>query len=65
MQTAEAARSTVADYLQSPDEGPRYELIEGEQLMAPAPNLFHRRISFNLTSFLAILLRRSALEKFS
>ncbi len=39
---------TVHDYLLLPDEGPRYQLIEGEFHMAPAPNTYHQIISRNL-----------------
>ncbi len=39
---------TVDDYLLLPDEGPRYQLIEGEFHMAPAPNTYHQIISRNL-----------------
>ena len=53
MQTAEAGLSTVADYMQLPDDGPRYELIEGELLMAPAPNRYHQEIASNLVLILA------------
>lgn len=63
MQTAEAAPRTVADYVQLPDDGPRYELIEGELLMAPAPNLFHQRISFNLTLILGNFVEKKRLGK--
>lgn len=63
MQTAEAARSTVADYMQLPDDGPRYELIEGELLMAPAPNLFHQRIAFNLTLILGNYVEKKRIGK--
>lgn len=39
---------TVDDYLLLPDEGPRYQLVEGELHMAPAPNTYHQVISRNL-----------------
>jgi Uma2 family endonuclease len=63
MQTAEAGLRTVADYMQMPDDGPRYELIEGELLMAPAPNLFHQRIAFNLTLILGNHVEKKRLGK--
>lgn len=63
MQTAEAGLRTVADYMQLPDDGPRYELIEGELLMAPAPNLFHQRIAFNLTLILGNHVEKKRLGK--
>ncbi len=39
---------TVHDYLLLPDAGPRFQLIDGEFHMAPAPNTFHQIISRNL-----------------
>jgi len=41
-------RATVHDYLSLADGGPRYELIQGELRMAPAPNTRHQRISREL-----------------
>lgn len=40
-------RCTYEDYLKTPDDE-RYELIEGELLMTPAPNTEHQRISRKL-----------------
>ena len=42
---------TVEDYRATP-EGSRYQLVEGELLMAPAPNRFHQRIITNLVLLL-------------
>ena len=39
---------TVHDYRLLPEEGPRFQLIEGELHMAPAPNTFHQVVSRNL-----------------
>lgn len=39
---------TVHDYLALPDAGPRYQLVDGDFHMAPAPNLFHQRASRNI-----------------
>jgi len=39
---------TVAEYRNLPETGPRYQLIEGDLYMAPAPNRFHQDISRNL-----------------
>ncbi len=38
---------TYQDYLQTPDDQ-RYELIEGELFMTPAPKIWHQRISGKL-----------------
>ena len=42
--TTEKKKYTYADYLKTPDDE-RYELIEGELLMTPAPIIRHQRIS--------------------
>lgn len=39
---------TYEDYRQLPDDGYRYEIIEGELYMTPAPNIGHQRSSRNL-----------------
>ena len=39
---------TVEDYRSIPEGGPRYELIEGQMIMAPAPSRQHQKISRNL-----------------
>ena len=42
--TTEKKKYTYADYLKTPDDE-RYELIEGQLLMTPAPIIRHQRIS--------------------
>jgi Uma2 family endonuclease len=44
---------TVAEYRDLPESGPRYQLIEGDLYLAPAPNRFHQDISRNLEVVLA------------
>jgi Uma2 family endonuclease len=44
---------TVKEYKNLPETGPRYQLIEGDLYMAPAPNRFHQDISRNLGVILA------------
>src|SRR5215212_8445354 len=48
MSSAQIAPLTVEDYRLLPDGGPRYQLIEGDLYMAPAPNRFHQDISANI-----------------
>lgn len=43
---------TAEDYCALPDNGPRYQLVQGELIMAPAPNRFHQDISLSLTLLL-------------
>jgi len=42
---------TYHDYLQLPDDK-RYELVEGELYLVPAPNLYHQRISREIVAVL-------------
>jgi Uma2 family endonuclease len=44
----EAPPLTVEHYRNLPETGPRYQLIEGDLYMAPAPNRYHQDISRNL-----------------
>ena len=43
---------TVHDYRLLPDAGPRFQLVEGEFHMAPAPNTYHQIIVRNLSYLL-------------
>lgn len=47
-ETKTAVRYTYADYQALPDDGPRYELIGGELIMAAAPLTRHQIILVNL-----------------
>ena len=48
---------TYADYLIAPDDA-RYELLDGELTMVPAPDVWHQSASFNLSVDLGTLMRR-------
>ena len=39
---------TGENYKLLPETGPRYQLIQGDLYVAPAPNRFHQEISRNL-----------------
>ena len=52
---------TAADYREMPDDGKRYQLIEGELIMAPAPNTFHQFVQRNLLRIIDTYLVRSPL----
>ena len=54
---------TVDDYRQLPETGPRYQLIEGDLFMSPAPNRYHQEISFNITLLLGEYLRKHPVGK--
>lgn len=50
---------TAADYREMPDDGKRFQLVEGELIMAPAPNTFHQVVQGNLHYLLkAYLIRK-------
>lgn len=53
-------RLTYADWLRFPDDGRRYEILEGELYSTPPPSVEHQRISRNLQFFLLTFLRRHA-----
>jgi Uma2 family endonuclease len=48
MAVEHSALLTAEDYRMLPEEGGRYELIQGELHMAPAPSRYHQKISGNL-----------------
>jgi Uma2 family endonuclease len=54
---------TVENYKLLPETGPRYQLIQGDLYMAPAPNRFHQEISRNLQFELHGYLRRNPIGK--
>jgi Uma2 family endonuclease len=54
---------TVEDYRSLPETGPRYQLIEGDLYMAPAPNRFHQEISRNLQVKLFLYLQETGAGK--
>ena len=48
MPVANSSSLTVEDYRKLPDGGPRFQLVEGELYMSPAPNRYHQAISRNI-----------------
>src|SRR5215471_6532254 len=54
---------TVENYKLLPETGPRYQLIQGDLYMAPAPNRFHQEISRNLQVKLFLYLRETGAGK--
>ena len=46
-------RYTYDDYCDMPDDGNRYEIIDGALYMAPSPHPRHQRILFNLVMLLS------------
>jgi Uma2 family endonuclease len=54
---------TIEDYRELPETGPRYQLIEGDLYMAPAPNRYHQDISRNLEYILLEYLEENPIGK--
>ncbi len=50
--TYHGLKMTADQYLQLPDDGQRYELIEGVLYMVPSPLLVHQKVSLRLTLLL-------------
>ncbi|HEX5316486.1 MAG TPA: Uma2 family endonuclease [Candidatus Kapabacteria bacterium] len=63
MLTTEKERKTAADYAKLPDGKERYELIDGELIMVPAPTFEHQDISGFLHGKLEALVRPRKLGK--
>ena len=47
-QQAKTGKMTYADYAAMPDDGHRYQVIEGKLTMTPAPNMLHQEALANL-----------------
>ena len=56
-------KMTYADYAAMPDDGHRYQVIEGELFMTPAPNEPHQRSLQNLFSLMRDYVRAAGLCK--
>src|SRR4030095_8086861 len=63
MQAVQMEPLTVEDYRMMPETGPRYQLIEGELFMAPAPNRYHQDISLNIVLMLGHYLEKHPIGK--
>ena len=50
--TTPATKLTYHDYLQLPEDGKRYEIMDGELYMTPAPLTRHQQISVRLSQLL-------------
>ena len=50
--TTPQTKFTYQDYLLFPNDGKRYELIEGERYVTPAPRTKHQKICTTLVTFL-------------
>ena len=57
-----ATRYTYEDYLQTPDDE-RWELLNGELVMPPAPNIEHQMIVGDLYAHVRAFVNRNAIGK--
>lgn len=57
----EALKFTCSDYRLLPDNGKRYEILEGELLMSPSPNTKHQIVLLNLAAILKSFVERNNL----
>ena len=58
--TSEQKKLTYSDYT-AKDDGFRYELINGELLMSPAPSFFHQMSNSDLALFLKLYIKEHSL----
>jgi Uma2 family endonuclease len=54
---------TYQDYLELPDDGNRYEIIEGELIMSPAPYTIHQEVSLNIVVELTNFIRQKKIGR--
>ena len=52
---------TYADYAALPDDGNRYELLDGELFVMPAPSIWHQIILANLVRALDVYVQQRRL----
>ena len=57
-----AIKFTYEDYKHTPDDK-RYELLDGELIMAPAPNLGHQEVDANLGARMVLFVKDRGLGK--
>ena len=57
----EKVRYTYKDYLELPDDGKRYQIIQGELFMAPAPSPYHQRISKKIEHIIDAFVEKNGL----
>src|SRR5258706_1512503 len=54
-------KMTIEEWSRLPDDGNRYELMDGELLVSPAPRTNHQRVSLNLIILLGSVVKRQQL----
>ena len=61
MGSVAVAPLTIEDYRLLPEAGPRYQLVEGDLFMSPAPNRYHQDVLRNLFFIICSYLERHRL----
>ena len=61
MSAPQIAPFTATEYREMPDDGRRYQIVEGELFMAPAPNTFHQTVQANLICMLRPFVLKQAI----
>ncbi|MEW6095325.1 MAG: Uma2 family endonuclease, partial [bacterium] len=59
----EEEKWTYQDYVQLPNNGKRYQIIQGEVYMSPAPVPYHQEVLWNLAQMLSNFVRKNRLGK--
>src|SRR6188768_3744173 len=54
---------TISDYLETPEGGPRYQLVDGEIIDMPPPDSFHQTILWNLAGIISPFLKANPIGK--
>jgi Uma2 family endonuclease len=54
---------TVSDYFDTPEGGPRYQLIDGDLIPMPTPDSFHQMILWNLAGIIYTYLKKNPIGK--
>jgi Uma2 family endonuclease len=54
---------TVSDYFETPEGGPRYQLIDGDLILTPAPDSFHQGILWNLAGIISPYLKTNPIGR--
>ena len=61
LKNQEFVKFTYDDYLLLPDDGKRYEILDGELLMSPSPKHLHQKVSLRLARILADFVENNSL----
>src|SRR4051794_39584961 len=54
---------TISDYFETPDGGPRYQLVDGDLIPMPTPESFHQIILWNLASIISAFLKANPIGR--